>query len=341
MIGSVQSFLDIGYKHNDFYPDNLIVICWYFPDGSFSVILWLDCTIDMFGNTRKFATGFLLGGLLALAGFALQVAFGPVRWPSLAFPVSLVLMAAFVAVTVAMFVLRKKVKFFAWLGSMTSAVPALAWTLGFTVALGLIAQGAGRGWLGNMVTFWPFVLEYVWLTVVVGIVAVNHCRRIGRSWRDLAAVLNHLGLFLALTCATLGSADKHTLEMTVRNGETQTVAVDEDGGMVQTGIAVHLDKFTMETYPSGMPKRFASDVVVTGRSGQPVKGVIEVNKPMKVDGWRLYQYDYDEEAGPLSQISVLQMVRDPWLPLVYVGIFMMLAGAFLTMVIGARKEDEE
>ena len=95
----------------------------------------------------------------------------------------------------------------------------------------------------------------------------------------------------------------------------------------------------METYPNGMPKRFASDVVVKGKSGKDITAVIEVNKPLKVDGWKMYQYGYDEEAGTESQVSILEIVKDPWLPLVYVGIFMMLAGALLMLVTGFKREE--
>jgi hypothetical protein len=41
----------------------------------------------------------------------------------------------------------------------------------------------------------------------------------------------------------------------------------------------------------------------------------------------IYQYGYDESMGKYSRQSVFELVRDPWLPLVYTGIFMLLAGA--------------
>jgi cytochrome c biogenesis protein ResB len=113
-----------------------------------------------------------------------------------------------------------------------------------------------------------------------------------------------------------------------------------DGQSVETGLSVHLNDFIMETYPNGMPKRFASDVVVRDKSGADIPGVIDVNKPMKVDGWKMYQYDYDSEAGVESRISVLQLVKDPWLPFVFAGIFMMLAGAFVMMIVGFKKEEK-
>ena len=144
---------------------------------------------------------------------------------------------------------------------------------------------------------------------------------------------------MTLVCATLGSADKRDLEMTLHEGETVSTASTEEGTSYETGLSVRLDDFTMETYPNGMPKRFASDVVVKGKSGKDITAVIEVNKPLKVDGWKMYQYGYDEEAGTESQVSILEIVKDPWLPLVYVGIFMMLAGALLMLVTGFKREE--
>ena len=190
-----------------------------------------------------------------------------------------------------------------------------------------------------MTSFWPFVLCYIWLTVVVGLVAINHLTRLGHSWREIPAVLNHLGLFVTLVCATLGSVDKRELMMTLHEGETVSTAEAEDGTSYDTGVSVRLDDFTMETWPNGMPKRFASDVVVKGKSGEETSAVIEVNKPLKIDGWKMYQYGYDEEAGVEGKMSILQMVKDPWLPLVYLGIFTMIAGAFLMMIVGFRRED--
>ena len=58
------------------------------------------------------------------------------------------------------------------------------------------------------------------------------------------------------------------------------------------------------------------------------------NKPVTVDGWKIYQYGYDTQMGAMSQTSILELVRDPWLPAVYTGIYMMLAGAVCMCVLG-------
>ncbi|MBR1927279.1 MAG: cytochrome c biogenesis protein ResB [Bacteroidales bacterium] len=294
--------------------------------------------MTLFKKPWKLADGFLFGGALILAGFIVQIAAGPVDWGLVSSPVNLILLSALLAVLAVAFVNRGKSGFLAWLGSSSAAVPAISCTLLLTIVMGLTAQIPERGWLGSMTTFWPFVLCYVWLTVVVGLVALNHMPLLGKTWRVVPSVLLHLGFFVTLVCAALGSADKKDLEMTIHEGETETLAVADDGTSYDTGLSVRLNDFTMETYPSGMPKRFASDVLVRDKSGKETAAVIEVNKPLEVGGWKMYQYGYDEEAGTESTVSVLELVKDPWLPFVYAGIFMMLAGAFCLLVTGFKRE---
>ncbi|MBO4230396.1 MAG: cytochrome c biogenesis protein ResB [Bacteroidales bacterium] len=295
--------------------------------------------MSLFKKPWSLADGFIFGGGLILLGFLLQVIFGPVNWDLIASPVNLILLLALMVLVTVAYVMREKAGFFGWLGSPEAAVPAISCALFLTIIMGLTAQIPERGWLGNMVTFWPFVICFVWLTVSVGLSAFGGIRRVVHSWKAIPYTLIHLGFFVTLVCATLGSADKRDLEMTLHEGETVSTASTEDGTSYETGLSVRLDDFTMETYPNGMPKRFASDVVVKGKSGKDITAVIEVNKPLKVDGWKMYQYGYDEEAGTESQVSILEIVKDPWLPLVYVGIFMMLAGALLMLVTGFKREE--
>jgi cytochrome c biogenesis protein ResB len=92
----------------------------------------------------------------------------------------------------------------------------------------------------------------------------------------------------------------------------------------------------METYDDGMPRRFASDIQVVTKTGGHIQATVEVNKPVEVDGWKIYQYGYDTQMGAMSQYSILELVSDPWLPLVYTGIYMMLAGAVCMFLKGKK-----
>lgn len=75
------------------------------------------------------------------------------------------------------------------------------------------------------------------------------------------------------------------------------------------------------------PKRFSSDVTFITPDGKKRDEVLEVNKPVTVNGWKIYQLSYDDKMGRYSDKSIFEVVRDPWQPYVYLGIFMMMIGA--------------
>ncbi|MFA5713000.1 MAG: cytochrome c biogenesis protein ResB [Bacteroidales bacterium] len=75
------------------------------------------------------------------------------------------------------------------------------------------------------------------------------------------------------------------------------------------------------------PKRYSSTVNIYERGGESKSGVVEVNRPMAIKGWRIYQYSYDTVRGRASQYSVFELVYDRWSTLSYIGIIMLLLGA--------------
>ena len=307
--------------------------------------------------------GFLIGGGLILIGLVLQLSIGPVVWKSLAWPVNGMMMAGLLMVIVLMYLLRKRVYAFRFIGTYQAAVPALAYAVVLTIIMGLIRQtgptsstkDGGNMWLNDMVTFWPFVLVYVYITVILGQIILRRIINgpLGRRTlategtqelsiislkRDIPFLLNHLGLFIAMTTATLGNADLQRLRMITVEGVPEWRAMTEEGTVKKIPLVIVLKHFIMETYDDGSPKRFASDVQIQTPSGENIHTTIEVNKPVKVDGWKIYQYSYDTEMGAMSRISVLELVSDPWLPLVYTGIYMMLAGAVCMLFMGGKRK---
>ncbi|GIM49531.1 cytochrome c biogenesis protein ResB [Capnocytophaga stomatis] len=79
-------------------------------------------------------------------------------------------------------------------------------------------------------------------------------------------------------------------------------------------------------------RKFQSEVVIYQKDTEQVRNEkIEVNHPVKVDDWKIYQVSYDERMGRWSDLSVVELILDPWLPVVYTGIFILMAGgvAFL------------
>ena len=276
--------------------------------------------------------GMTVGGLaccaLVAVGLVLQMAAGPVRWDMMAWPVNVIVLAVLLLGIVAMHLFQGKVRLFRWMATLQAGIPAMVACAMMTVLMGVTRQvpsghvPADPFGITAMLSFWPFVLSYLWLTVLVGMVCMTRLN--GKTWRNIPFLLNHLGIFIALVAGTLGNADMQRLRMIVQEGRTERRAVDARNRLYELPIAIELHDFSIEEEPKLC---YLSDVTVTTKSGETLRDTIRVNKPLSVRGWKIYQYGYDELKGSLSDISIFELVRDPWLPYVYLGIFMMLAGA--------------
>ena len=290
--------------------------------------------------------GFLAGGALIAVGLLLELSAGPVEWGVFAWPVNGVVLTVFLAVIIAMHLLRKEVYAFRFLSTYQAAIPVMCYAVVLTVVMGLTRQSADGRWIYNMLTFWPFVLTYVYMAVIVGLVSmkivpaqkeISSPRTLApRRPRKIIAALFHLGLFITMTTATLGNADMQRLKMITVIGEPEWRALDQQGRIVEMPMSIELKKFIMETYDDGSPRRFASEIEIQTKSGKTVAATVDVNKPVEVDGWKIYQYGYDTEQGAQSSTSILELVSDPWLPYVYAGIYMMLAGGVLMLFMGLK-----
>ena len=282
--------------------------------------------------------GFLIGGGLICAGLMLELSVAPVVWEAFAWPANGVVLAGFLAIIALIFLLRNKVYACRFIGTYQAAIPTLVYAVVLTIIMGLTRQTENGTWLNNMLAFWPFVLIYVYMAVILGVTILRRLTHLTSWRRDIPFLLNHLGLFLAMTTATLGNADMQRLKMITTVGESEWRALTQEGAVREMPLAIELKQFIMETYDDGSPKRFASEIQVLTKSGKRIQTTVDVNKPVEVDGWKIYQYGYDTQMGAKSQISILELVSDPWLPLVYTGIYMMLAGAVCMFILGGRRK---
>lgn len=279
--------------------------------------------------------GMTEGGLVCCGwiavGIVLQLLCGPVRWDIIAWPVNFLILIVLLLCIVLMHLGRKHLRLVRWMASLQAGIPSMVACAMLTILMGVTRQVPSGHvpvdlfGITAMLSYWPFVLSYVWLILLVGMVCMTRLLR--PSWRNIPFLLNHCGLFLALVAGTLGNADMQRLFMTVKEGTTEWRAVDTHHRVHQLPIAIELHDFAIKEKPQLC---FLSDVTVYTKSGMTVRDTILVNKPLAVRGWKIYQYSYDEAKGSESDISIFELVSDPWLPYVYCGIFMMLLGA-LTM----------
>ena len=408
----------------------------------------------MFNRLWKMKEGFVTGAGLILVGLALQYSVGPLDWSAFPFPINAICLVLYLAFLALIYALRHRVRLFSFFFTTEAAVPTLVYAALLTVAMGLTRQVAPHEraidpiGLTRMLSFWPFVLIYGRLTGIVGLIAIRQILHF--RLRELPSLLSHLGVFIAIVAATLGSADMERVKLTASMDMPEWRATHEQG-FLELPLAIQLEKFTIDEYPPKLliinsktgksipaknpeivlvdkhfregkllkwrirvrqnlplaapvvtsdtvkyvgwgssgavtallveaqpmegdravgkplvgwvtcgsylfpfqelkltkdlslvmarrePERYASRIHVYTRSQKNIVATVEVNKPVSVDGWRIYQLSYDESMGRWSETSTFELVKDPWLPAVYVGIFLLLAGAVLTFIFSQKR----
>ncbi len=408
----------------------------------------------MFNRLWKMKEGFVTGAGLILVGLALQYSVGPIDWSAFAFPINAICLVLYLAFLALIYVLRHRVRLFSFFFTTEAAVPTLLYAALLTVAMGLTRQVAPHEraidpiGLTRMLSFWPFVLIYGRLTGIVGLIAIRQILHF--RLRELPSLLSHLGVFIAIVAATLGSADMERVKLTASMDMPEWRATHEQG-FLELPLAIQLEKFTIDEYPPKLliinsktgksipaknpeivlvdkhfregkllkwrirvrqnlplaapvvtsdtvryvgwgssgavtallveaqpmegdravgkplvgwvtcgsylfpfqelkltkdlslvmarrePERYASRIHVYTRSQKNIVATVEVNKPVSIDGWRIYQLSYDESMGRWSETSTFELVKDPWLPAVYVGIYLLLAGAVLTFIFSQKR----
>lgn len=91
-----------------------------------------------------------------------------------------------------------------------------------------------------------------------------------------------------------------------------------------------------------MPKRYMSQIEVVERGGETTSHRVEVNKPVKVGPWYIYQSGYDTERGKWSKISVFECVKDSWYPVIHYALWIiLLSGLMAFFSFGTRRVNKD
>ena len=98
--------------------------------------------------------------------------------------------------------------------------------------------------------------------------------------------------------------------LTVAEGTRSSTAIltQSNGILIQDlPFAVELKKFIVEYYSTGMPKLFASDIVIHDKeTGESIPARVEVNHPARYKGVEIYQSSFDD-GGSSVQLKALPL----------------------------------
>ncbi len=132
-----------------------------------------------------------------------------------------------------------------------------------------------------------------------------------------------------------GAAPAAKLEITNKSG-TKTCWISCGSFMYPSQFFAIDSSYTLAMLEPE-PKLFQSKIELTYKNSERENITLIVNQPVNILGWDIYQTDYNKEMGKWSEYSVIEIVKDPWLNFVYLGIFMMIFGAIALIFLGKKK----
>ena len=193
--------------------------------------------------------------------------------------------------------------------------------VGFISIIGVTVLTAVEGTWGFRMHETPVFLVFsILMMISLAFTVLDSLKKKGKA----AHILSHAGMFLMLSGAIIGAPAFEDVRIAVADGQGESTAYSRDGSTVTLPFTITLEDFIIDFHDDGVsPKQYRSIIDIDGRTLET-----KVNHPCRYRGWRIYQNDFDQERG---SYSVLQLVRDPWLSLVFLGLFLLAAGAFLRL----------
>lgn len=225
-------------------------------------------------------------------------------------PVSIILAAVFIIAVVLCGMRLTKIRLLAVLAGREFSIIIL-----ISAALLCAIEGT---WKLNMFRTWGFLAIVLLLMFSLGLVTVDAIRKkLSASY-----ILSHLGLLTMLFGGFFGAPDVTDAMLVAVKDQAATVACTKDGHAAPLPFKTTLKDFTIDYYEDGQsPRQFTSTLVIDGK-----ELTTSVNHPLHRKGYRLYQSDYDRDEG---RYSVLKVVRNPWLPIVFLGMAFLALAAIL------------
>ncbi len=120
--------------------------------------------------------------------------------------------------------------------------------------------------------------------------------------------------------------------------------VDSDTVYIQNStnfhppVIVNIEKDINLVILNPEPKYFGSEIELFTKSGiNGDKHTVEVNKPLRINSWTVYQTSYFKSPEYVGYVSVFTAVFDPWLKVVYTGLILLFIGA-IYLIFTRQKE---
>lgn len=124
--------------------------------------------------------------------------------------------------------------------------------------------------------------------------------------------VTHLSIIIIFIGAIVGNVAGFKGFVNITEGESVTKVPIRGGTLIQDlGFTVRCNAFSLETYPSGQPKAYKSDLSVIDGGREVARKTIVVNDPLQYKGIWFYQSSYGQAGGATAQVTVARKDGTP------------------------------
>jgi cytochrome c biogenesis protein len=124
--------------------------------------------------------------------------------------------------------------------------------------------------------------------------------------------VTHLSIVIIFIGAIAGNVLGFKGYVNIPEGESVSKVPVRGGSIEQNlGFTVRCNAFSLETYPSGQPKAYKSDLSVIEGGREVARKTIVVNDPLQHNGIWFYQSSYGQAGGATAQVSVRKADGSP------------------------------
>ena len=126
------------------------------------------------------------------------------------------------------------------------------------------------------------------------------------------AYATHAGIVIVFIGAIIGNVFGFKSYVNIPDGK-EASHLDARGGKqhIDLPFSVRNNRFWLETYPGGQPKKYASDLSVMENGREVLRKTITVNDPLVYKGVWFYQSSYGQEGDATAQVAVRRQDGTP------------------------------
>ncbi len=276
-----------------------------------------------------YAESFMLAFGLLFIGFSLEFTVGSASFGSIIFPQNLILGSVYILLIALVYVLIRKKPVFKFFSGIPASIGAIAGLTILVVIMGITPQipMASKGIVSilafnRLTTSIPFLLINFYLLFVLGMVVMQ--KLFPLKWKNWGFICSHLGLWITVFAAGLGSGDLQRLRMDLNENQIEGRAYDDKGNYLELPLAIKLNDFRIDEFH---PKLAVVDNT-TGmlyEASKPSMIMIEDGLKCKLHDWEIIVDDFfvtsgragdryyslvDFGAAPAAKVSVVSHAKD-------------------------------